>query len=280
MQAQFLRIEAFSYQDVPRILGEASREPEYCRHVERPLKPFWSAGSPDAVRDACARFMQTPSPIRQGDGKVRMRKRRRDFRCLVAGVASWPQGFHDFHSREEFTAAQPRMKDWYERTYAWLQRNFADELIAVVLHRDEEHLHLHFFVAGDANVLHPGLRAEFENGRRLSSRAEKQVRYKAAMREMQDSYHADVGRPCGLARMGRGLGQPRIKDRALALRVLSLERKLEAANDPEISAELKALKVSATARDRPRMVFEGPKRVAAALLRAWPRAAMRGSGRG
>jgi hypothetical protein len=241
MSSQFIRLEPYSAAAVRRIVAEADREPEFCKHVAQPQKPRWFVGSSQSILDQVAAHMATSTPIKRRDDTLAQRKRRTDHRCLVAGVASWPDSIEWFScSKDRERAAQVR--EWVNATIAWLQRRFDAALAGVVFHTDENYPHLHFFCAGDANDLHPGLRAEFEDGRRLSSKTEKQRRYKAAMRAFLDDYHAQVAGHFQLERHTGQSSTPRIKDRAAALRILRLEQRMRILGDAEGLAEIAAVR--------------------------------------
>lgn len=241
MPSQFIRLEAYSSAHVGRILAEANREPEFCKHVSQPRAPKWWIGSSQSVLHQVAAHMATSTPIQRRDGTIAQRKRRTDHRCLVAGVASWPDSVGLLsNSRDQERSKQ--LHAWVLATNAWLRERFDAALAAVVSHADESYPHLHFFCAGDANDLHPGLRAEFEGGRRLGSKSEKQHRYKAAMRAFLDDYHAQVASHFQLERHTRQPSAPRIKDRAAALRILRLEQRMRILDDAEGLAEVAAIR--------------------------------------
>lgn len=75
------------------------------------------------------------------------------------------------------------------------------------------------------------------------------------MREFLDAYHEAVAAPSGLSRRGADNSRPRIKDRAVALRVLELERRLDERDDPEARAQLAAIKRDAPKHARSQMRF-------------------------
>lgn len=258
--AQFFRIEAFPFQRVAAVLAEAGREPAYCRHVDKPDHPMWVVGSAARVEGSIQSFMQTPATYLQPKGRKASRKRRRDARCLIGGVCSWPTAMADIRrlGRLDRNASElelRRIREWMEKTRDWLRRKWSDNLAAVLIHADESHFHLHFFLVGDANRLHPGLAAEWRNGKRIESRKEKMTAYKTAMAQLLDEYHAEVGASCGLSRCLDSPPEPRIKDRALASRILELQRKLQEHPDPELSESLQRISVDAPKYARGRMHF-------------------------
>jgi hypothetical protein len=257
---QFARVEAFSYKEVNRIIGEASRAPQFCRHVPMPEEPGWMLGSADAVVERVNAFMALPCTYTQRNGQKAFRKRRNDFRCVVAGVCSWPLDMERYRSLrrndpDTWWRERSRIVVWLMATKAWLERLYGDRLAAMLVHRDESHPHVHYFVVGDARELHPGLRAEYIDGTRIASVQERSARYRIEMRAFLDRYHAEVGAPLGLARRLGNTPKPRIKDRQLALRVLDLERRLDDREDIEVRAEIEQIRQDAPKYVRPQMRF-------------------------
>jgi hypothetical protein len=260
LEVQFVRVEAFRFNDMARIVGEASRVPEYCRHVERPEEPTWVLGSAERVVTLANAIMAIPCTYTQRDGKKAKRKRRHDFRCLVAGVCSWPMTMERYRAlklqdSEAWNRERLRILRWIESTNVWLQRLFGNRLAAVLLHLDEPHPHIHFVCVGDARRLHPGLRAEYVDGVRIESGRERTTRYRAAMVQFLDDYHAEVCAPLGLFRRSSVKPKQRIKDRPTALRVLELEERLRERADPAVFEELAQITADAPKPDRPEMRF-------------------------
>lgn len=180
---QFLRIEAFSFREMSRIVGEASRAPEYCRHVPTPEEPLWLTGSAEAVIQKAEAFMAVPCAYTHKNGKKRFRKRRDDARCIMGGVCSWPMEVDRLvalsrNDKEAYRREMARVKEWLLNTRAWLRQVFGTHFAGMVVHKDESHVHAHFFCVGEANVLHPGLRSEYQGGRRLESGRERGARYR------------------------------------------------------------------------------------------------------
>ena len=80
------------------------------------------------------------------------RKMREDAAVLLAGVASFP--------RDAANKDPELYKKWESLTVEYLQKKYGDNLRSVVMHNDEEHPHLHFYVYSDtevnAKMLHDG----------------------------------------------------------------------------------------------------------------------------
>jgi hypothetical protein len=137
-EAQFLRVEAYNFRDVTRIMGEASRVPEFCPHVPRPEEPTWMLGTAETVRERANEFMAVPCTYTQTNGKKADRKRRNDFRCLVGGVCSWPMETDRYWAlaRQDEAAwgrERDRLMRWLMSTKAWLQRVFGDRLATMLI---------------------------------------------------------------------------------------------------------------------------------------------------
>jgi len=253
MAAQFLRIEAFSLKDVQRVLGEANRDTAFCSHVENPRMPKWWFGSPEKVAAAVKSQMNNLVPYRKKAGVIHFRKPRSDQRVLIGGVLSWPIPLARLALPGNGQLAK-QLHQWIIASIKWLHETFGKHLFGVCSHADEPYPHIHSMVVGDANLLHPGLLAEFEDGKRLANRREKK-RYKAAMRRFLDDYFEKVGSKFGLERSTGKRPLSRIRDRALASRILLLEKKMTGFEDAESRATLDKIVEEAPKHSRPRMTF-------------------------
>lgn len=205
MGFQFFHVESYAVKpsakskrlSIASVLAEARRDLEACPHVDCPLPPVELVGSLDNVAAAVDRLGREG---RQANGK----RARKDTRILLSGVISWPVP----------TSEPPEAVAEHEaRAVKWLRQEHGDRLRAVVRHGDESHYHLHFYVVADPQDgppcdLHPGIRAKREAEAESKSRAGKpsskagNAAYKAAMRGLQDRFHAEVGAPLGLTRLG------------------------------------------------------------------------------
>jgi Plasmid recombination enzyme len=253
MSNQFVRLEPYSHARAASILAEAAREPEFCQHVREPSTPRWILGSQKEVLSAMETYMARPVPIRYPNGAVGMRKQRRDHRCLVAGVASWPDPVEVV--RRGSNEQGKLLYEWAQQTLYWLDKQFGKDLIAAVVHLDESHPHIHYFVVGDANKTHPGLRARYADGIRLESKKEKDRRYRNSMTQFLDDYHLEVGSRFGMARKTRVGTTCRIRDRGLASRVKQLEARLIDAGDDQGLEQLREIVRDAPKTPRQSMRF-------------------------
>ncbi|BCH63265.1 hypothetical protein RvVAT039_04810 [Agrobacterium vitis] len=217
MAFQFVHMEGFSRKGdgkgrtVSFVMAEARRDPVASVHVPNPMTPIVVYGSTidevEAMHDAAADVAMTT--VKGG----KPRKLRQDHKTLHTVIASHP------FTMEEVRADPAKLReaeDWERRTVAWLRSQYGTDLKSVVRHEDESHFHVHAYIVPTADPEmralrhHPGVVAkravmaagpvEGENTKTLSKRAD--AAYKAAMRSWQDSYHAAVGIPCGLARLG------------------------------------------------------------------------------
>jgi hypothetical protein len=147
---------------------------------------------------------------------------------------SWPDTVSEslskeYQKREDF-------KKWHDDSIRWLESKYRESLFGVCLHMDESHPHLHFFVVGDANRLHPGLRCEFVNDIRIVDSGARFKAYKLGLRNWLRDYHTSVGQACGLHFVERLNPAPRIADRALWIRIAAIDKIL--AESPNTEAQI------------------------------------------
>lgn len=217
MGYQFVHLESFSRKGDDKgrstsfIFAEARRDPVASFHVANPAPPVVVFGVGlaevealhDAAADAARTVPKTGTP----------RKLRRDHKTLHTVIASHPYAMDEVSADP---AKRAEVEEWEARTIRWLRSQYGDDLKSVVRHEDESHYHIHAYVVPtddpEMRALrhHPGVVAkretmaagpkDGENSKALSKRADRE--YKAMMRAWQDAYHATVGVPCGLARLG------------------------------------------------------------------------------
>ena len=208
---QFLRIHAHRASAAHGLLAEADRVPSHCSHIERPSRPFWCMGSPDEVQRELGSFVRTPQPVRPKSGGVLYRKARSDLRCFMDCVASYPIETNYFSQASDIE--KNTLKDWVERTHVFMGDEFGPHYISSCIHSDESHPHLHCYIVGNASRLHPGLRAEFEDGRRISDGRERIRRYRRGVGAFLDRYYSQVSCRFGHLRKGDRRLTPRIPKR-------------------------------------------------------------------
>lgn len=253
--SQFVRCHAYTTKSGAPILNEADRVPGFIAHVPEPQTPKWHLGSRQQIELAITKYMSEPAPLRNKDGAVVGRKRRVDHRCLVAGVASWPDPMELCLSSTYPKERHDTLKKWLLLTLAWLKKQYGDKLIAACTHSDESHPHVHFFVVGDAQRIHPGMRNELVNDRRLVVPDERFVAHKAGLKQWLDDFFADVAQPCGLHRSTGARQIWRIRDRATRVRLDNIDKMLAAHADPDTQKERDELWDSVPKIPYPRMRY-------------------------
>ena len=165
------------------IISEALRDSGHCPHVENPEPPRYLIGSESETRAILGRIQENAAQYRDKMG----RKMREDAAVLLAGVASFP--------RDAANKDPALYKKWESLTVEYLQKKYGDNLRAVVMHNDEEHPHIHFYVYSDTEVNAKMLHDGYKNG--SSPKA-----YKKGCEDFQNEYFEQVASRCGLARTG------------------------------------------------------------------------------
>lgn len=179
-------------QDVRGVIAEAIREPGDCPHVSDPQPPRFLVGDEGVMRGMQEDIERNLSAHH---ARVGGRKVRSDAHVLLAGVASFPR---DLQRSEPDT-----YKKWERLTVGWLQKKYGADLKAVLMHDDEDHPHIHFYVYSaervNAKELHDGYAAA---AHLPAMSKEAGIAHADAMRDMQSSFYLDVGHDCGLLRDG------------------------------------------------------------------------------
>ncbi len=210
-QFQFFRIEPFKCSMASDLLLEADRASTHTSHIEKPRRPRWLFGSPQVVHKAIDGLMAQQQEVRAKNGKIHLRKQRSDFRGLLGAISSYPSPTESFIGSTSHE--QDMLRSWIADSDAFLAGEFGPAYVAAVIHSDETFPHLHHYFVGSAVRLHPGLRAELEDGRRIKDDRERLRRYRDAMRAFLDRYHAQVGCKYGHIRAGNIRPSPREPDR-------------------------------------------------------------------
>ena len=203
-------------QSIDQVVEEAERNPAFSLHVEAPEPPRLVYGvsvremkeQHDAMLEAARVSVLRPN------GETAYRSIRSDRHTLLTAVASYPVAREQV---EADPAEQIRYRAWVEANVAFLRERFGDQLRTVIEHTDETHPHLHAYVIPDrpdmnAALLHPGKAAKIAAEAQAKSDGMEprdavkagNAALKAAMRAVQDDYHAEVGAPCGMTRLGPG----------------------------------------------------------------------------
>ena len=252
-KVQILRAQAYSAAKVSGVLDEATRKPEASKHVANPKPPKWLVGSRErvdaAVDEYQAKGMQL---VHMADGTVHQRKRRKDARCLVAGIASHPLAMEELNRSNA-----DGVTDWIKDTVIWLKAQFGKQLKGCVVHFDESHPHLHYFVVGDAQRLHPGLKNEVKGKTRIGDPKARMLAHKEGLKAFLNDYHAKVGSKHGMVRSLGSKPAWRIRDRGIRQQIFDLDKRivaLESNSEKEIvlrtPSELEAIASVKSIRDR------------------------------
>ena len=124
------------------------RDENHIPHVDNPKEPRYIIGSEVDIRAIPIKLAENAERFKDPVG----RKMRADAALLLAGVASFP--------RESANNDPELYKKWEELTVDYLKNKYGANLRAVLMHDDEEHPHLHFYVYSDievnAKMLHDG----------------------------------------------------------------------------------------------------------------------------
>lgn len=217
MGYQFAHLETYSRKgkdgrSVGFVLAEAGRRPDASVHVDDPRPPVVIYGQAveavERIHDERAAAAKTATKA------GRTRAIRSDQHTLATVVCSHPYTWDEVKADP---ARAAEIEAWESRSVAWLRNLYGDQLLSVIRHEDESHPHLHALVLPSdpemrARMLHPGVEAKVtakaaalakgHDAKAANSLGDEA--YKAAMRAWQDSYHAAVGVPCGLTRLGPG----------------------------------------------------------------------------
>lgn len=252
-KAQFARAHAYSTNTLAAVLSEADREEGFTSHIAVVKPPVWRWGSKQAIESAIEKYMSEAAPVRLKSGKLAYRKRRKDHRCLTAGVISWPDQTSDFRSSNPIL----RMKfhGWLEKTQRWLDDQYGEKLIGVCVHTDESHPHIHFFIVGDAQRLHPGLRAELVNDIRIADPKTRMAAHASGLKAWLDDYQESVGQHFGMERTLNARPAWRIKDRSTRAKLFEIDKQLKQLPNADIQDQRNAVWDEEEKTDRPEMKF-------------------------
>lgn len=218
---QFMHLQSYARkanergQSVEQVLAEASRAPEYSKHVADPLPPSLVYGvSVDEVRRLHDEMVAAGGvEVTLKDGRTARRGIRKDRHTLMTAVASHPLPTDLVNTKPDARADYER---WRDHNLAWLKARFGDKLVSVIEHWDEKHPHIHAYILPlddptcSARQLNPAWQAKevaMETARAAGHDDKAAVRlgnaaYRAKARELQDHYYEHVSLACGLTRTG------------------------------------------------------------------------------
>lgn len=249
-KAQFARVHTYTPKTLGGILAEADRQEGFTSHIEEPLPASWSLGSRASVLTAVSDYMSKPATVNLKQGGTATRKRRLDHRCLIAGVLSWP------HSQSEIRGKDFKiMQDWITKSETWLKNRYGNNLAGICIHFDESHPHLHFFIVGDAQRLHPGMKSELVNDTRMTDNKARMVAHKNGLKLWLNDYHESVGQHFGLERKLDVRPAWRIKDRSIRARLVEIDKQLQDNPNPDILLERNRVWDESEKTERPDMKF-------------------------
>lgn len=199
MGTQVFNAKPIAKSDVAHVLGEAIRQPDHCLHVPTPKAPQFLIGTPEdyeAMMAGILRDCETVKRMRKNRNGVEKPQAIRGIEAvMLAGVASYP---------DDLAKNEPELfQIWLDKTVEFLRQEYGDSLRSAMVHLDETHPHIHFFVVPDgldvATVFEPH-RIRRENPT-LTKREMKKHELEA-LRRQQNRYQEQVGMYTGLARFG------------------------------------------------------------------------------
>ncbi len=218
---QFMHLQSYARkanergQSVEQVLAEASRAPEYSKHVADPRPPSLVYGvTADEVRRRHDEMVASGGvEVTLKDGRTARRGIRKDRHTLLTAVASHPLPTDLVNTKPDARADYER---WRDHNLAWLKAQFGDKLVSVIEHWDEKPPHIHAYILPlddptcSARQLNPAWRAKEEamEAARVAGHDDKaalklgNAAYRAKARELQDHYYEHVSLACGLTRTG------------------------------------------------------------------------------
>jgi len=179
--------------NVAEVIAEATREPDFCEHVTlvRPAEPpiLLYGVEPEQLIELTDNYFNNTKLI---NNKGISRGLRKDSHVLLAGIISLNREIEDIWN------------DYKKDAITWLKAKYGDKLKCVIEHTDEENPHLHFYCVQDPgasfDLLHEGKKAFSEVGGKLKYK--KEIAFKSAMRDFQESFYNEVSIKHGLLKTG------------------------------------------------------------------------------
>ena len=108
---------------------------------------------------------------------------------MLAGVFSYPDA--------TAKRGDPGLEKWLDLSMKFIASEYGDQLHTAVLHLDESHPHVHFYVIPRDYEMAAACR-----GDRASKETGKKLEAKKAMQSYQDDYFSQVSVQCGHTRLG------------------------------------------------------------------------------
>lgn len=173
---QFIHYEKYKKDDIGGIIGEASRTPGYCPHVENVQPPIVLKGNLQNLQERLQHDVAHYKK-RSKDGKDK--KIRNDANILVAGVFSYPD--------PTAKPGDPAFDKWIDLSMKFVAEEYGAQLHTAVLHLDEEFPHVHFYVIPKDYEMSNACR-----GDKASKETNSKLEAKKAMQAYQDAYYEGV----------------------------------------------------------------------------------------
>lgn len=183
---QFIHYEKYKKDDIAGIIGEASRTPGYCPHVENVQAPTILKGNLEELQ---VRLQHDVAHYKKLSKDGKLKKIRDDANIMLAGVFSYPDA--------TAKRGDPGLEKWLDLSMKFIASEYGDQLHTAVLHLDESHPHVHFYVIPRDYEMAAACR-----GDRASKETGKKLEAKKAMQSYQDDYFSQVSVQCGHTRLG------------------------------------------------------------------------------
>lgn len=220
---QYIRVEARRHDRMGALIDEAMRVETHCRHVEKPRPPIQLYGSVGDLSTALREYVEEPNFYYTADGRLIQRRCRRDARVAMDCVISFPIPCAELAIVDD---KMPEViRPMVDRSLAFLHGEFGANMHFALLHLDESYPHLHAYMIGSCQYIHPGMREEMVNNRRIADGAERRRRHIKGLRDFQDRFYRYVALKFGWQRAGWKRNAKRIQDRRLYL-ALSAAREI------------------------------------------------------
>lgn len=193
MSTQFIHYEKYTLSELQNIFAEAMRTDGYCPHVENPIEPTVLKGDLNKLQvrleTEVPTFKRTLNTTVKGKKVTCQRGLRSDANVLLAGVASF--------GRAGAKRGDPDYDRFEKLTMKRLEKEYGDQLQAVIAHFDEGYPHLHFYVVPRDYDMTNACR--FDRAVKETGKKTDGIR---ALKAFQDDYYNEVGMYCGMSRTG------------------------------------------------------------------------------
>jgi hypothetical protein len=187
------------------VIGEVLRESErYVQHLIAdgitPQPPRVLAGlHPNPLVQAWEKIVRLSRSVEEGKrygDEIRYDTQRATATILGSTICSYPA---------PYDAEDVNAQEWEGRVVAWAEKRYGDHLLGVYAHDEEKCRHIHVLFADSGRNVKPlmaGPAAAIKVMKSGGTKKEAGEALKAANRLLQDEFHAEVGGPVGLGRIG------------------------------------------------------------------------------